>query len=126
MVYDEGPILQEQHEEEVQKSRRKHYLQLLGRHKSALEEFLHQHIYVDSSTFPPVGFRYSTTFSKDKQYLFDADEDNFFTPTSRARVAHFILERTAFEELPLKDAHAFGISRLINLGVYTAAYPLHD
>uniref|UniRef100_A0A146LAE4 Anoctamin n=1 Tax=Lygus hesperus TaxID=30085 RepID=A0A146LAE4_LYGHE len=126
MVYDEGPILQEQHEEEVQKSRRKTYLQLLGRHKSALEKFLHQHIYVDSSTFPPVGFRYSTTYSRDKHYLFDDDEDNFFTPTSRARVAHFILDRTEFEEPPLKDPHAFGISRLINLGVYTAAYPLHD
>ncbi|BES95437.1 Anoctamin [Nesidiocoris tenuis] len=142
MVYDEGPILKEsgsglydpllegqrskEHHEERQKSRRKTYIKLIGRHKNALQKFLDDHIYVDATYFPPVGFRYSTTFSKDKLYLFDLEEENFFTPTCRSRVAHFILDRTLFEDSKTQDVHAFGITRLISMGVYNSAYPLHD
>ena len=50
---------------------------------------------------------------------------DFFTPAIHSRIVQFILDRQRFSEDQSED-FAFGIERLINEWVYTAAYPLHD
>lgn len=58
-------------------------------------------------------------------YRFDVHHACFFTSAIRSRIVHFILDRKRFT-LGEDDDYAFGIDRLIDQGVYTAAYPLHD
>lgn len=56
---------------------------------------------------------------------FDADDEDFFTSITRSRIVDFILKRKRFTD-ETGDEFAFGIERLVNEGVYSAAYPLHD
>lgn len=56
---------------------------------------------------------------------FDVHHACFFTSAIRSRIVHFILDRKRFT-LGEDDDYAFGIDRLIDQGVYSAAYPLHD
>lgn len=56
---------------------------------------------------------------------FNVDSPCFFTPAIHSRVVQFILDRKKFSDNQEKD-FAFGIERLLNDSVYTAAYPLHD
>lgn len=56
---------------------------------------------------------------------FDIHHPCFFTSAIRSRIVLFILERKRYL-LGDEDDYAFGIDRLINEGVYLAAYPLHD
>jgi len=69
--------------------------------------------------------QYTAVYSRDKEYLFDHNSSQFFTPATRSRILEFLLKRKRFSEDP-DDDFAFGISRLITDGVYLAAYPLHD
>ncbi|XP_063990308.1 anoctamin-5-like isoform X1 [Diachasmimorpha longicaudata] len=70
---------------------------------------------LDPAKFPKREARLLAEFSRDKDYLFDLDDDNFFPTNVRAMIVDFILER-----------QSEGIQRLIANGVYSAAYPLHD
>lgn len=56
---------------------------------------------------------------------FDIHHACFFTPAIRSRIVQFILDRKRFTKVA-DDDYAFGIDRLIDEGVYIAAYPLHD
>lgn len=56
---------------------------------------------------------------------FDVHHKCFFTPAIRSRIVNFILDRKRFTSGE-EDEYDFGIDRLINDGVYMAAYPLHD
>ena len=67
---------------------------------------------------------YTAIYSRDKDYLFDSDDPDFFY-SDRSRIVQFILRRERFLP-PGEDDFAFGISKLISDGVYLAAYPLHD
>lgn len=58
-------------------------------------------------------------------YRFDVHHVCFFTPAIRSRIVQFILDRKRFTKI-VDDDYAFGIDRLIDEGVYIAAYPLHD
>lgn len=58
-------------------------------------------------------------------FRFDVHQPCFFTPAIRSRIVQFILDRKRFTEVE-DDDYAFGIDRLIDEGVYIAAYPLHD
>lgn len=58
-------------------------------------------------------------------YRFDVDHQGFFTPAIRSQIVHFILDRKRFT-IGEDDDYAFGVGRLIDQGVYIAAYPLHD
>lgn len=81
--------------------------------------------YVDPTIFPPIKHKFTAVYSRDKEYLFDINSPDFFTPATRSRIVHFILDRTRFT--PDKDDDfAFGIDRLIAEKAYSAAYPLHD
>ena len=68
---------------------------------------------------------YTAIYSRDKDYLFDSDDPDFFSYSDRSRIVQFILRRERFLP-PGEDEFAFGISKLISDGVYLAAYPLHD
>jgi len=68
---------------------------------------------------------YTAIYSRDKDYLFDHEDENFFSQSTRSRIIEFLLQRKRFSVNP-SDDFAFGIGRLINDGVYLAAYPLHD
>lgn len=58
-------------------------------------------------------------------FRFDVDSPCFFTPAIHSRIVQFILDRKKFNDDP-NDDFAFGIERLLNEKVYSAAYPLHD
>ncbi|KAM3926928.1 anoctamin-6 isoform 2-T2 [Leptodactylus fuscus] len=52
------------------------------------------------------------------------DRDSFFTPATRSRIVQFILSRV---EYAVKDnVKKFGINKLLDSGIYKAAFPLHD
>ncbi|KXJ21569.1 Anoctamin-7 [Exaiptasia diaphana] len=67
---------------------------------------------------------FTTQFQADKlhKFLNSNDPDNYFTDTERTRVASEILETACYGN---RQRGEIGISRLVNDGIYTAAYPLH-
>lgn len=67
-------------------------------------------------------------FFRKSYYLFsrfDEDSEDFFSAAVRTLVVDFILERQSFSE-DHSDAQSVGIKKLIEDGIYKAAYPLHD
>lgn len=81
--------------------------------------------YVNTTKFPTMKHRFTAVYSRDKEYLFDLDMPEFFSPATHSRIVNFILDRTRFTE-DKEDDFAFGIERLITEKAYVAAYPLHD
>lgn len=79
----------------------------------------------DPHLFPVKAQRFSAVYSRDKEYLFNVEDEDFFTSSIRSRIVDFILKRKRFKE-DTDDEFAFGIERLLTEGVYSAAYPLHD
>ena len=65
------------------------------------------------------------SFARDKKHFFESSHDWYFSKSTRERILDFLLKRKRFSD-NLNDDFAFGIARLIKLGVYTDAYPLHD
>ncbi|XP_033214628.1 anoctamin-5-like [Belonocnema kinseyi] len=70
---------------------------------------------LDPNKFPPKKYQLAAEFSRDKDYLFDIENENFFSMHNRIMIVAFILER-----------QMEGIQRLLAENVYSAAYPLHD
>ncbi|KAK9512825.1 hypothetical protein O3M35_001156 [Rhynocoris fuscipes] len=87
---------------------------------------LEKFIYTDKDVFPDKNQRFTAIYSRDKEYLFDINAPNFFTQAVRSRIVQFIMDRTLFAEPTSHDMFVFGIERLLNSFVYSAAYPLHD
>lgn len=83
------------------------------------------YFHVDPRLFPPKDQKMTAVYSREKEYLFDVDEQEFFTPAVRARIVDFILGRKRYTDNEMDD-FAFGIERLLTASVYAAAYPLHD
>ncbi|XP_077297344.1 anoctamin-5-like isoform X2 [Arctopsyche grandis] len=80
---------------------------------------------LDPKYFPEKKYELTAEFNRDKNYLFNVEDENFFTESIRISVVAFILERQRFNND--HDASLdIGIERLVNDGVYTSAYPLHD
>lgn len=88
---------------------------------SMLTDYFH----VDPRIFPPQDQKMTAVYSREKEYLFEVNEAEFFTPAVRARIVDFILRRKRFTDNDLED-FAFGIDKLLQSNVYAAAYPLHD
>ena len=65
------------------------------------------------------------SFSRDKSHFFDSSHDWYFDKSTRERIVDFLLKRKRFSDND-EDDFAFGITRLIRLGVYSDAYPVHD
>ena len=57
--------------------------------------------------------------------MFDPTHETFFNQSKRLRIIEFLLKRQRFSE-DAKDEFAFGIDKLIQKGVYSDAYPIHD
>ena len=85
-----------------------------------IEPFLH-----DQEKLPNKNQDLTAVFSRDKEYLFDLEQTNFFTQSIKSRVIEFILKRKRFSPEDVDD-FSFGIERALSDGIYTAAYPLHD
>nr|XP_033471023.1 anoctamin-6 [Epinephelus lanceolatus] len=68
---------------------------------------------------------FTAPFEKDRlEYFYVRDRDLFFTPSMRSRMAYYILSRAPYETRG--SVRKFGITKLLDGGVYKAAYPLHD
>uniref|UniRef100_A0A8C0EGQ4 Anoctamin n=1 Tax=Bubo bubo TaxID=30461 RepID=A0A8C0EGQ4_BUBBB len=52
------------------------------------------------------------------------DKLTFFNPATRSRIVHFILSRV--EYATKNNVKKFGINKLLDTGIYKAAFPLHD
>uniref|UniRef100_A0A8C7DVH5 Anoctamin n=1 Tax=Oncorhynchus kisutch TaxID=8019 RepID=A0A8C7DVH5_ONCKI len=68
---------------------------------------------------------FTAPFEKDRlEYFYVKDRDLFFTPSMRSRMAYYILSRAPYEVRG--NIKKFGVTKLLDGGVYKAAYPLHD
>ena len=68
---------------------------------------------------------YTAPFRLDKVEMFlgSEDKDTFFSQSQRSRLVLQVLNTTTFGT---EKKGEIGIERLINEGVFIAAYPLHD
>ncbi|XP_060518729.1 anoctamin-4 isoform X2 [Cylas formicarius] len=82
-------------------------------------------IFIDQTKFPEKEQRFTAVYSRDRDYLFDINSECFFTPAIHSRIVQFILDRKRFSHSMSED-FAFGIERLLDDKIYSAAYPLHD
>ncbi|XP_068607157.1 anoctamin-7 [Brachionichthys hirsutus] len=79
---------------------------------------------VDSVPNRPLDY-YTCAFRKSKmsRFLGCDDQDNYFTTTQRHRVVYEILSTTLYGKRKRAEV---GVDRLVNEGVYAAAFPLHE
>lgn len=59
-------------------------------------------------------------------YVGSDNPDTFFDGSERSRMVYDLLIRTKYGEDDEEITHRIGISRLLQNGAYTAAYPLHE
>jgi len=88
-------------------------------------EKLQEPFYPDDKVFQRRGHQHTAIYSRDKEYLFDVSDPDFFTPAQRSRIVEFLLSRKRFSDDEDLD-FAFGVAKLINDGAAVACYPLHD
>ena len=65
------------------------------------------------------------SFSRDKRHFFDTEHEWYFDKSTREKIVDFLLKRKRFSDND-EDDLAFGIAKLMKLGVYCDAYPVHD
>uniref|UniRef100_UPI0037E8E092 anoctamin-6 n=1 Tax=Semicossyphus pulcher TaxID=241346 RepID=UPI0037E8E092 len=87
--------------------------------------FITKHFYPNENLIRKETEFFTAPFEKSRlEYFHVRDKDAFFTPSMRSRMAYYILSRAPYEiRGPVKK---FGITKLLDGGVYKAAYPLHD
>ncbi|XP_042324034.1 anoctamin-6 isoform X2 [Sceloporus undulatus] len=80
---------------------------------------------VDEEIIKPEQDFFTAPFENDRlSDFYIRDKDTFFNPATRSRIAHFILCRG---EYAIRDnVKKFGINKLLDSGIYKAAFPLHD
>ncbi|KAK2883096.1 anoctamin-6 [Channa argus] len=84
-----------------------------------------KHFYPNEDLIGKEAEFFTAPFEKDRlEYFYMKDKDLFFTPAMRSRMAFYILSRAPYEIRG--NAKKFGITKLLDSGVYKAAYPLHD
>uniref|UniRef100_H0XDL6 Anoctamin n=2 Tax=Otolemur garnettii TaxID=30611 RepID=H0XDL6_OTOGA len=80
---------------------------------------------VDESIIKPEQEFFTAPFEKNRlNDFYIIDRDSFFTPATRSRIVYFILSRVKYHVM--NNVTKFGINRLVNSGIYKAAFPLHD
>ncbi|XP_056429958.1 anoctamin-6 isoform X2 [Hyla sarda] len=68
---------------------------------------------------------FTAPFEKDRiSDFYIKDNESFFTPATRSRIVQFILSRV--EYAVKENVKKFGINKLLDSGIYKAAFPLHD
>uniref|UniRef100_A0A4W6CL04 Anoctamin n=1 Tax=Lates calcarifer TaxID=8187 RepID=A0A4W6CL04_LATCA len=84
-----------------------------------------KHFYPNEELITKESEFFTAPFEKDRlEYFYIKDKDLFFTPSMRSRMAYYILSRAPYEIRG--HIKKFGITKLLDGGVYKAAYPLHD
>ncbi|NXU89529.1 ANO6 protein, partial [Xiphorhynchus elegans] len=80
---------------------------------------------VDENIIKPEQEFFTAPFQKDHlSNFYIHDKDTFFNPATRSRIVHFILSRV--EYATKNNVKKFGINKLLDTGIYKAAFPLHD
>ncbi|XP_029318253.1 anoctamin-6 [Cottoperca gobio] len=84
-----------------------------------------KHFYPNENLITKETEFFTAPFEKDRlEYFCVSDKDVFFTASMRSRMAYYILSRAPYEIRG--SIKKFGITKLLDGGVYKAAYPLHD
>ncbi|XP_056281099.1 anoctamin-6 [Pseudoliparis swirei] len=84
-----------------------------------------KHFYPNEALITKETEFFTAPFEKDRlDYFYVRDRDVFFTSSMRSRMAYYILSRAPYEIRG--NSKKFGITKLLDGGVYKAAYPLHD
>ncbi|XP_013869940.1 anoctamin-6 [Austrofundulus limnaeus] len=84
-----------------------------------------KHFYPDEDLIRKEPEFFTAPFEKRRAKDFlSINRDLFFTPSMRSRMAFYILSRAPYEVRG--NIRKFGITKLLDGGVYKAAYPLHD
>ncbi|XP_053260728.1 anoctamin-6 isoform X1 [Podarcis raffonei] len=80
---------------------------------------------VDENIIKPEQEFFTAPFEIDRlSDFYIQDKETFFNPATRSRIVHFILCRG---EYAIRDnVRKFGINKLLDSGIYKAAFPLHD
>jgi len=80
---------------------------------------------VDPTVVPVESDYYTCAFNRTREDIFKIEsKDSFFSSAQRSGLTYDILARAPYEE-ENRD-HKIGIEQLLNKGVYSAAFPLHD
>ncbi|NWX22671.1 ANO6 protein, partial [Aegotheles bennettii] len=80
---------------------------------------------VDENIIKPEQEFFTAPFQKEHlANFYIKDKDTFFNPATRSRIVHFILSRV--EYATKNNVKKFGINKLLDTGIYKAAFPLHD
>ncbi|CRK98840.1 CLUMA_CG011990, isoform A [Clunio marinus] len=98
----------------------------VSRSIKSIFDSIYKYIRLDKRLFPSRKYELYHEFSRDKSYLFDVNDPDFFPCYVRLAVVSFILERTAFADNPGDNLNCVGIDKLLADKVYMTAYPLHD
>ncbi|XP_013909321.1 PREDICTED: anoctamin-6-like [Thamnophis sirtalis] len=93
-------------------------------HDSALT-WISRFFNVDENVINPEQDFFTAAFENERiSHFYIQDKDSFFNSATRSRIVYFILCRG---EYAIKDnVKKFGINRLLDSGIYKAAFPLHD
>ncbi|XP_010131909.1 PREDICTED: anoctamin-6, partial [Buceros rhinoceros silvestris] len=80
---------------------------------------------VDENIIKPEQEFFTAPFQKEHvSNFYIPDKETFFNPATRSRIVHFILSRV--EYATKNNVKKFGINKLLDAGIYKAAFPLHD
>ncbi|NWU99401.1 ANO6 protein, partial [Upupa epops] len=80
---------------------------------------------VDENVIKPEQEFFTAPFQKEHiSNFYIQDKDTFFNPATRSRIVHFILSRVKYATK--NNVKKFGINKLLDTGIYKAAFPLHD
>ncbi|NWU81492.1 ANO6 protein, partial [Onychorhynchus coronatus] len=80
---------------------------------------------VDENIIKPEQEFFTAPFQKEHlSNFYIHDKDTFFNPATRSRIVHFILSRVEYGTK--NNVKKFGINKLLDTGIYKAAFPLHD
>ncbi|NXO82485.1 ANO6 protein, partial [Sitta europaea] len=80
---------------------------------------------VDENIIKPEQEFFTAPFQKEHlSNFYIQDKDTFFNPATRSRIVYFILSRV--EYATKNNVKKFGINKLLDTGIYKAAFPLHD
>ncbi|XP_028425965.1 LOW QUALITY PROTEIN: anoctamin-6 [Perca flavescens] len=87
--------------------------------------FITKHFYPNEDLITKEAEFFTAPFEKKRlEYFHMRDKDVFFTAAMRNRMAYYILSRAPYEIRG--SIKKFGVTKLLDGGVYKAAYPLHD
>ena len=79
--------------------------------KLAISQKLQDLLYPNPEIFSNDKNEFTAVYSRAKDFLFDHDDENFFSPSKRTRIVEFLLKRKRFSD-DKEDDFAFGINKL--------------